>query len=271
MPTVRDPLDPKISMWHFLAFYLRFLREKAGLSLTQCGAVIGVARSTVSNIEAGRIRPHEDQLEKLDAKYGTGSLLRLLLWFARMAHEPDWGRQLVKYEEQANTIRSYHGQAIPRQLQIEDYVRALVDVGTEEGADEIVARRLARQKALNDREKQPFYWLIMDEAVLASCVGGPEVMKAQLLHLRRAMDLPNIIIRFVPPSAGAHPGVDGPFQVISLATRDVAYAGAQNGGRLIEQPLEVRDMWTKFDRIGAKALPEDDSRALVEKYLEQYR
>ncbi len=37
MPIVREPLDPKISMWYFLAFYLRFWREKMGLSLTQCG------------------------------------------------------------------------------------------------------------------------------------------------------------------------------------------------------------------------------------------
>ncbi|WP_131743065.1 helix-turn-helix domain-containing protein [Actinomadura roseirufa] len=267
---VRDPLDPTLSMWHFLAFYLRFLRERDGLSLTQCGQIIGAARSTVSNMEAGRQRPHEEQLAKLDAKYGTGRLLQLLLWFARMAHDPDWGQQLIRYEERALAIRSYHGHAIPRQFQTEEYTRALVEAATVEDVEGIVARRLARQRALLDRERRAFFWVIMDEGVLSYRVGGQEVMREQLSYLRRVMDLPNIIVRFVQPSAGAHRGFDGPFQVISLDGRDVVYAGAQNGGRLIEAPGEVREFWTKFEHIGAKALSEDTSRALVEQYLEWY-
>ncbi len=35
MAIVRDSLDPTISMWHFLAYCLRFTREKEGMSLTQ--------------------------------------------------------------------------------------------------------------------------------------------------------------------------------------------------------------------------------------------
>ncbi|MFI0366840.1 helix-turn-helix transcriptional regulator [Actinomadura sp. 1N219] len=270
MPIVRDPLEPKISLWHLLAFYLRFLREKAGLSLTQCGKIIGVTRSTVSNIEAGRQRPQEDQLVKLDEKYGTGKLLQLMLWFARNAHDPDWGRQLVRYEEQSESIRIYHGRTIPRPFETEEYIRALVDEGTAEDAEAEVAERIARQQALLDREKPPFLWVLMDESVLSCWVGGRDVMKAQLIHLRKMMDLPNVIVRFVQSSAGAHRGFDGPFQVISIEDRDVAYAGAQNGGRLIEGPGEVRDFWTKFEHIGAKALPADASRDLVDQYLEQY-
>ncbi|WP_339154943.1 helix-turn-helix transcriptional regulator [Actinomadura luteofluorescens] len=90
MPIVRDPIEPRLSIYHFLAFYLRFLREKAGLSLTQVGKIIGVARSSVCNMEAGRQRPQEDHVAKLDEYYGTGKLLQLLLWFARLAHDPNW-------------------------------------------------------------------------------------------------------------------------------------------------------------------------------------
>ncbi|WP_165964543.1 helix-turn-helix transcriptional regulator [Actinomadura sp. KC216] len=270
MPIVRDPIDPKLSLYHLLAFYLRFLREKAGLSLTQVGQVIGVARSSVCNMEAGRQRPQEHHLAKLDAKYGTGMLLQLMLWFARMVHDPDWGRQLLRYEEQASAIRSYHGHTIPRQFQTEEYIGALVRAGTVDDPDAEIAERIARQRKLLGREKPAFSLVIMDEGVLASCVGGAAVMRSQLTHLRAVMDLPNVIIRFIPPSAGAHEGFDGPFQIISLEGRDVAYAGAQNGGRLIEGPVEVRDMWTRLDRISAKALPDDASRALVEQYLEKY-
>lgn len=142
--------------------------------------------------------------------------------------------------------------------------------GTPDDADDTVARRLARQQVLLDRDKPPFFYMILEEEVLRSCVGGAEVMKGQLAHLRGMMDLSHVIIRFIQASAGAHEGFDGPFQIISLERRDIAYAGAQYGGRLIEAPGEVRDLWARFDRIGAKALPEDASRALVEQYLEQY-
>ncbi|GAA1809760.1 helix-turn-helix transcriptional regulator [Actinomadura chokoriensis] len=270
MPIVREPLEPKISMYHFLAFYLRFLREKAGLSLTQVGQIIGVARSSVCNMEAGRQRPQEQHLAKLDAKYGTGRLLQLLLWFARMMHDPDWGRQLLKYEEQANAMRSYHGHTFPRQFQTEEYIRALVRAGSFGDPEAEIAERIERQRRLLDRERPPFSMVIMDEGVLNCCVGGADVMRAQLLHLRAMMDLPNVMIRFIQPSSGPHEGFDGPFQIISLEGRDVAYAGAQNGGRLVEAPGEVREFWTTFDRIGAKALPLDASRALIEQYLEKY-
>jgi transcriptional regulator with XRE-family HTH domain len=270
MPIVRDPLDPKISLWHLLAFYLRFLRESAGLSLTQCGRIIGVARSTVSNIEAGRQRPQEDQLKKLDAKYETGLLLQLLLWFARMAHDPDWGRQLIKYEEQAEIVRAYHSKSIPRPFETEEYMRALVRAGSIKDKDAEIAERIARQQSLLEREEPPRFWMILDEGVLACNVGGSDVMKGQLMQLRQMMDLPNVSVRFIQPSAGAHPGFDGPFQLISLEDRDVAYAGAQSGGRLIEGPGEVREFWNTFEQISAKALPEDASCALVDQYLEQY-
>ncbi|WP_396455055.1 helix-turn-helix domain-containing protein [Actinomadura sp.] len=116
MPKVRDPLDPKISQWHLLSYYLRFFREKEGLSLTQWGKIIGAARSTVSNMEAGRHRIHEDHAKLIDRHFGTGRLFELLLWFARTAHNPDWFRQYTQYEKQADQIRLYHGQVIPLPL-----------------------------------------------------------------------------------------------------------------------------------------------------------
>lgn len=52
MPTVRDPLNPKISLWHMLAYLLRWEREKNGLSLAQWGKIASAAPSTVSNIDS---------------------------------------------------------------------------------------------------------------------------------------------------------------------------------------------------------------------------
>lgn len=267
MPAVRDPLDPKISMWYFLAFYLRFLRESAGLSLTQCGTVIGIARSTVSNMEAGRQRPHDDWMVKLDKKYDTGQLLQVLLWFARMAH--DWGRQLLKYEEEAVSTKSFHAQVVPLALQTEDYTRACVRASKFKDLDGTMTRRTARKTAYLDRGDAVLTWAVIDEAVLARMVGGPEVMKGQLEHLLVMSELPHVSLRVVPFSSGAHMGADGSLQIIGLEDRDIAYSGAQNGGRLIESPGEVRELSVMFDRIGVKAAPEEASREIIKAYLER--
>ncbi|WP_158566875.1 helix-turn-helix domain-containing protein [Actinomadura craniellae] len=271
MPIVRDPLNPKISMWHFLAFYLRFWREKEELSLTQCGKIISVARSTVSNMEAGRQRPQDDQMRALDERYGTGILFQLLLWYARMAHDPDWGRQLVKYEEQANLIKMYHGQVVPLVLQTDDYTWAYVKSGTPKDFEAEMAERIARKNnAFLSRKDSVEIWAVIDESVLARVVGDNQVMRGQLEHLLTVADMPQVILRVIPFSSGAHLGVDGSLQILSLETRDIAYSGAQNGGRLIEGPIEVRELSVKYDRIGAKAASEEASRDIIKRYLERY-
>ncbi|MGI5207547.1 helix-turn-helix domain-containing protein [Spirillospora sp. CA-108201] len=270
MPIVRDPLNPKLSMWYFLAFYLRFLREKTGLSLTQCGEIMGVQRGTVSNFEAGRRRPQEDHMRALDKYYETGWLFQLLLWFARMAHDPNWGRQLVKYEQETTLIKAYHGQVIPLALQTDEYTWAYVQAGTPKDFEAEMAERVARKKSFFSRGTEVEMWATIDESVLAREVGGPEVQKAQLEHLLAMADLPQVSLRIVPFKSGAHLGVDGSLQILSLGSRDIAYSGAQNGGRLIETPGEVRELSVKFDRIGAKAASLEDSREIIKRYLESY-
>jgi transcriptional regulator with XRE-family HTH domain len=270
MPIVRDPLDPKLSMWHFLAFLMRFFREKMGLSLTQCGEIIGCQRSTVSNFEAGRRRPHDEHMRLLDRHYGTGVLFQALLWFARMAHDPDWARQFVKYEEESHLIKAYHGQVIPLALQTDEYTSCYARASSPKGFDELMARRVARKKSFFDRGCDVEMWAVIDESVLARKVGSREIMKAQIEHLIKMADLPQVNVRVVPFDSGEHVGVDGALWVLSLESRDVAYAGAQKGGRLIETPGEVREMSVMFDRISAEAASVDASREILKQYLERY-
>lgn len=270
MPLVRDPLDPRISMWHFLAFCMRFFRERMGLSLTQCGEIMGLARSSVSNLESGRRRPQDDQMRKLDMAYGTGVLFQVLLWFARMAHDPDWGRQIDRYEEEAVSIKSYHGQVIPLALQTDDYTWSYVKASKFKDLDASMARRTAKKKAYWEKGDSLLAWTVLDEAVLARPVGGRDVMRKQLEHLLELADLQCVSIRIVPFSSGEYMGVDGWLQILGLEDRDVGYSGAQSGGRLIESPGEVRDLSITFDRISVKAASEEASREIIKQYLERY-
>jgi hypothetical protein len=44
---------------------------------------------------------------------------------------------------------------------------------------------------------------------------------------------------------------------------------AQLQGRLVHEVSEVRDMALRYDRIGAKALTEEDSRELIKNVMER--
>lgn len=127
---------------------------------------------------------------------------------------------------------------------------------------------MARQAAILDRPDPPHVWLLLDESVLDDCVGGAEVMRAQLSHLLDLMERPRLSVRIIPRSAGAHIGKDGPFRVVTIDSRDIAYAGARRGGRLIEMCDEVEEFRMDFDLLGQKAASDEASRVLIERRLE---
>jgi hypothetical protein len=269
MPIVRDPLDPKLSHWHLLAYLLRWEREKHGLTLAQWGKIISAAKSTVSNVEAGRRKLDESQAKIIDKRFGTGGLFELLLWYSRNGHDPNWAKSVTEYEAAALVIRIYHGQIIPAPFQTEDYARSLLMAGsTVQDLEGTLKARMERQNAVLHRRDTPFVWALLDEKVLDDWFGGPAVMRAQLRHMLELMERPHVSIRIIPRSAGAHPGIDGVFRIISIDSRDIAYAGARRGGRLIEMPGEVREFRIDFDLIGQKAASDDASRVLIERRLE---
>ncbi len=167
MPPIREPLDPKLSLWHFLAYQLRVEREKRGLSLGQMGQLINAAKSSVCNVEAARRKIDERQAKIIDREWGTGRLFELLLWYARTSHDPDWLRQYSGYEAVATSIKIYHGQAVPGPLQTDDYTRWLIRASRTMDLDAVLADRIARKRAILDREDPPTIWALMDESVLA--------------------------------------------------------------------------------------------------------
>jgi transcriptional regulator with XRE-family HTH domain len=248
---------------------MRWWREKQGLSLTQVGDFLGVTRSTVCNFESGRRRIDETYAQDLDQRYGTGELMQSLLFYARLAHDPDWHVTFTGYELEASVIRIYHGQLVPGPLQTERTIRALVSAGRNvKDIEGMVKARLARQEAILGRENPIYIWVLLDENVLDRLTGGPEVLREQFAHLHELSLSANIGIRIIASTAGAHLGGDGSMRLVSLDGRDVVYMGAQRGGRLIESPVEVREVALDWELISQKALSDDGSRALILRKME---
>ncbi len=266
----REHLDPYNSMWDWISFDLRSWRDAHGLSLTQLGKIMGVDRTTVSNMEAGRRRLQEHHAKTLDRVWETNGHFGRLHHWARSGHDPDWYRQHTDLESRATLLRIFELSVVPGLLQTPDYARALLLAAPSGDVDAGVNARLARQRTLSKTEP-PSLWVILDQSVIDRWVGGPEVMRGQLEHLLQLADLPNVVLRVVSRQAGAHLGLEGAFKIMTVNRAETVYTEASEGGRLIRDPAEVDTFRTRFDLIGAKALPEHMSALLIKEVMEDLK
>jgi transcriptional regulator with XRE-family HTH domain len=254
-------------MWAWLAHDLRLYRMQRGLSGDAVAKLINCARSSISRLENNEAKLDERQAAALDERWHTGGHFGTMLWYARLGHDPDWFKQHLDIEAEASVIKVYETVVVPGLLQLEEYAREVIAAGGGPDIDEMVARRMARQEILT-RENPPVLWVLLTESVLDWPVGGPEVMRKQLAHLLELSERPNIGIRVIPRSAGTHNGLDGSFKIMTSPSGDIAYTESPGGGRLVPSALEVQSYVLRYDRIGQKALPEDQSRVLIRKIME---
>jgi hypothetical protein len=113
-------------------------------------------------------------------------------------------------------------------------------------------------------------WVLLAETALLCPVGGKKVMHDQLRKLLELSELPNVVLRVVPNSAGANLGLDGPFSVLTVGESKVGFVEAVHGGRLVPEASEVAELDTRFDRIGAVAEPVESSRRLIRQVMETF-
>jgi transcriptional regulator with XRE-family HTH domain len=254
-------------MWTWLAHDLRFWRIKHRLTGAEFGRILGVVRSTVSRLESGELKIAEEQAMILDKLWNTGGHFLRLLTYAKLGHDPEWFKEHVSYEARALVLRIYELSLIPGLLQTEAYARACFMAAEIEDVEEQLTARLARQEALL-RNPKPRLWVLLSQSVIDWPVGDPQVMREQLARLLDVGDHRNASIRVVPRTTGAFVGLDGPFKVLTVREGDVAYTEAHGGGRLILSTAEVRAFGVRYDQISSKALPEDQSRTLIQRTME---
>ncbi|RKS79821.1 hypothetical protein BZB76_1300 [Actinomadura pelletieri DSM 43383] len=264
---VNEPPDPRLNLWATIAFYLRFFRTQHGQTGDTVARWLNRSRSSISRLESGESQLKENEAKILDARWNTGGLFGVLLWFARLGHDPNWNKNYLAFEERSSEIRMYEGQLVPDLFQTPGYARALLLAGRPKNLEKSVEARIARQTVLH-RASAPEVWVLIAETVLGPDVGGRDVMREQIAHLIRLSHLPNVILRIVPNSAGANEGLDGPFKVLRVKEGEIGYLVAPNGGRLELDTEEVAGLRKRFDRIGAIALPVEMSRALLKDAME---
>ncbi|GGU96077.1 transcriptional regulator [Actinomadura cremea] len=264
---INESPDPRSSVWAWTAYHLRFQRMQHGMSGHALAKLLNCARSSISRLENCEATLTDAQADILDKEWNTGGLFKTMLWYARFGHDANWFKTFTESEGRASVLKIYTGQLIPALLQTFAYTRALYLEGRESDIDRRAEVRIARQEILT-KQNPADLWVLLSETALACMVGGEAVMHEQLAKLIEMSELPNVMLRIVPNSAGAHPGLDGPFKIIKVKEGLIGYVEATTGGRIVQEADEVNGLVDRFDRIGAVALPVDSSRALLQQLKE---
>jgi transcriptional regulator with XRE-family HTH domain len=278
MPAERQPTVRRRRMGN----ELRAMREAAGVSREDVAERLACDLTKISRIELGRSGVRKVELEAMLDMYGVTDRVRrqALFTISRDSRQKGWwhpyaellrpsAQDLLAMESEAESILAYESVLIPGLLQTEGYAHALIKSGTSAADDDSVAKRVTlrmERKQIFQRERPPRLIAVIDEAALRRTIGGPDVMVGQLCHLIEACDPPRIALHVVPLEIGAHPGLDGPFHLISYPEEvglDVVLLDQRYGGVYVEEPEQVRSYRILFDHIRSLALSSPQSKDLI--------
>lgn len=187
------------------------------------------------------------------------------------AYTPE-ARTYARQEADAAVMRTIESSGVPGLLQTPEYAKAVRTAAhrfanSTIALDQIVAARMCRQKLLDGPQPLRLH-AIIDEAVLHRTVGGPEVMRAQLLHLHERSKQANITIQVVQVDVGAYGSMSGGGTTILSfddgSGMDAVYLEYNGGGKWVDNVDDVRKFLTHFDDIANEvALSPKESAALV--------
>jgi transcriptional regulator with XRE-family HTH domain len=261
---------------------LRAARLDKGLTQEQVAQAMEWSLSKMNRIEKAKTGISANDLKALLPLYGitAGDRTEELLALARASRQAGWWRdfsdvapstllELIDYETAATAVSQFEPIFVPGILQTEDYALAVLQAsyGPESPAARLVSLRTRRRDLLAS-DGAPAFSFVLDESVIRRPVGGPAVMRNQLMHLVSLADRPNVTIQVIPLAVGAHPGMRGPFKVIEFGDEpdeNVAFLEGPHGDIISDDPAETRRYLETFRHIARLALKPPESVGLLGK------
>ncbi|MYY02145.1 MULTISPECIES: helix-turn-helix transcriptional regulator [unclassified Streptomyces] len=249
------------------------LREHAGLSREEFGALVGYSKHTIASIEQGRRMPDRGFVESAEPVLGdTGALRKAAPHLTRQAGLASWFVQWARLEATAISLYTYECRLIPGLLQTEAYARAVIlnvpPLLDPEEVEERVAARMARQEVLSVNRKPPTtFSFIVEQSVLERHTGGDDVTRELLDHLIELIEGNwNVEFQVMPTRRVTHAGTDGPIVLAETPEhRWFAYSEGQENGRLISDPKEISVLQQRYAKLRSQALTPEDSLSLLKR------
>ncbi|MFI2072558.1 MULTISPECIES: helix-turn-helix domain-containing protein [Streptomyces] len=263
-----------------LGVELRKLRERAGVSSTEAGRLLGTSQAQISNIEAGRVGVSAERVRAMARNYSC-THMELVDALASMAVERSrgwwWEYQgtlpaglldLAEAERHATCLRVAQAITIPGLLQTPEHARAIfrefVPTLMPHEVEYRVSHRIKRQEILF-RSDPPPYTAIIHEAALRMQFGGAETARAQLSHVIDMSERDHVTVVVIPFDGTSFPisghGVDyfhGPVPQLDTVALDITH-----GCALVDTQAHLERYHLTLDRMEKVALPPGPSRELI--------
>jgi hypothetical protein len=172
-------------------------------------------------------------------------------------------------ETAAAEVWTYESEFIPGLLQTPRYTEAInIALSPDRSPAEIqrlVQLRTSRQQRLANSEDPLMLRAIINEAALRREVGGAEVMRDQIQHIAETAELPNVSVYVLPFTAGAHPGMRGPFTALRFPEEpmNTVYQELYDAALYVEAPAEVQKFTNRFEQLARQSLDADGSIKLL--------
>lgn len=256
--------------WARLGSEIRRLRRITDISQDRLAKMVNISPAMMSSLERGTRTPKREHAEAIDAALNAGGALeRLWINLTNQEDVPGWFREIVLMERQAIDIREYQIALVPGVLQTADYARTILKHGRpwdgQEEVNRLVDARLNRAEGVM-KAGSPLLWFVVDEVVVQRMIGTQEIMRGQLAYLLQLIDGDVIRLQLVPQDTPTHPGLSGPFRIMSFSDRPpVAHAEHLVGEELIESSEGVQRCNAIFGALQAEALSPRASAELLRK------
>lgn len=277
--------DDAILVRRVLRQELREARNAAGLTREKAVEDLAWSLSKLVRIETGDQGVSVTDLRAMMQLYSVTDKVRVqeLTRLARSSRRPAWWSsyrqiiskalsQLLGYESSASSVRTFHPLLFPGVLHTPEYASALLLMTQpEEVVRSLVRLRIERQERLLNQDNPPEMGFVFGEEALIRLIGGPDVMRGQLLHLLKLADHSAVTIQVIPVSAGEHPGLSGPFTLLELQeTGEVLLFLESAGGDFASRDDEemINRFIDNFERLRESALPAVETRQLISDRLE---
>ncbi|WP_327116335.1 helix-turn-helix domain-containing protein [Streptomyces sp. NBC_01341] len=259
---------------------LRKLRERAGLTATQAGALLGVKQNQISNMEAGRVGVSPDRVRALADHYAyvDQGVIRALCnmtadrtrgwWEEYREILPSPLLDLAEIEHHAVRLRTAVTVHIPGLLQTPEHAREVLRQDVPELSPPEIEHRVSfriKRQAVLFRDPPTTQRVVIHEAALRMRFGGLDVARRQLAHLLEMSEREHVALQVIPFSAGTLAGsgqsiyyAHGPVPQLDSVNLDQAH-----GPAFLDTEAQLEKYRVLLNRIEAIALPPDASRDFV--------
>lgn len=259
------------------------MRKDANLTARALAAMVDWHFTKVSKIENGARSPTEEDIRTWCHACRAADQIPDLIATARNieAMYLEYRRQMqsglkhlqessIPLYERTSLFRVYDTTVIPGLFTTAEYAAEIFRfwaefMGLPDDVDVAVATRMERQRVLYTGKRR--FVFVMEEQVLRTRVGSPDVMIAQLDRLLAVMSLARVSIGIIPRMAQRHSLAQGGFWIFDDSRVHVETVSASLD---ITQPREVALYARVFDRLQRSAVHGTDARSLITSALKDY-